>query len=95
MNYKKEIKMPETVLFPRSIAIGKAFFNRKREKKKLKENILANRHTLLMSPRRYGKTSLIWEVIRNLKVPACKIDFFSVTDEISVRDAIFDGVGYG
>jgi AAA+ ATPase superfamily predicted ATPase len=90
-----EAKMTDTALFPRSIAIGKAFFNRKKEKKKLKNNILANRHTLLTSPRRYGKTSLIWEVIRNLKYPDCKIDFFAVTDEISVRDAIFDGIGYG
>lgn len=45
------------------------------------------------SPRRYGKTSLITQVIHEMEIPATIIDFFAITDEKSVFDNISDGIG--
>lgn len=45
--------------FPRGIASGSAFCNRVQERKRLISNISTKQHTLIMSPRRYGKTSLV------------------------------------
>lgn len=47
------------VYFPRGIAAGEAFCNRELERKRLIANIQSGQHTLIMSPRRYGKTSLV------------------------------------
>ena len=46
-------------LFSRGIASGKAFCNRIIEVEQLTKNIQCLTHTLLISPRRYGKTSLV------------------------------------
>ena len=51
-----------TRYFPSGIALGESFINREKEREQLKKNIVANRHMVLMAPRRYGKTSLINQV---------------------------------
>jgi len=79
--------------FPLVIATGKAFCNRVEEREYLKNNIQAHKHTLLLAPRRYGKTSLVYKVIDELNIPAVAIDFFAITDQQSVLNMIFSGVG--
>lgn len=44
--------------FPQALASGYAFCNRKNEMERLKFNLIESRPTLIVSPRRYGKTSL-------------------------------------
>jgi AAA+ ATPase superfamily predicted ATPase len=44
--------------FPTHLALGHAFCNRKQELKQLRYNIEGINPVLIMSPRRYGKTSL-------------------------------------
>jgi uncharacterized protein len=80
-------------LFPSGIAEGKAFCNRHVERQKLKENILANEHTVLVSPRRYGKTSLALKVINDNQFPSCAIDLLLATNHHFVKNAILSGVG--
>ena len=55
--------------FPITIAQGKAFCNREKERYLLKQCIVNNRHTVIIAPRRYGKTSLINQTLLELKLP--------------------------
>ncbi|MCX7123498.1 MAG: ATP-binding protein [Gammaproteobacteria bacterium] len=82
-----------TKCFPTGIARGEAFINRHVERNQLQKNILANRHLVLMAPRRYGKTSLITEVASEINIPFCMVDFMTVHDDLTVRDALYEKVG--
>lgn len=44
--------------FPLGKAYGEAFYNHLNETKKLVGNIESGKHTFLVAPRRYGKSSL-------------------------------------
>lgn len=54
--------------FPITIAHNKAFCNRIKERQYLKELIKGRRHTVVIAPRRYGKTSLILQCLSELKI---------------------------
>ena len=56
-------------IFPQGLALGDNFCNRFNERKYLQNNIQSIRPTLIMSPRRYGKTSLVLYVLNELKFP--------------------------
>ena len=60
--------------FPMGIAAGESFCNRVAERKLLANNINNLRHTVLLGPRRYGKTSLITEVLRETNNKHAAID---------------------
>lgn len=79
--------------FPLGVAKGKAFCNRIEERKRLKYNILNNTHTLIISPRRYGKTSLAQQVITELKFPSCTIEFTLASDRYTAQNIIHTAVG--
>jgi len=55
--------------FPINIAQGKAFCNRTHERHLLKQLIHNGRHTIIIAPRRYGKTSLINQTLAELHLP--------------------------
>lgn len=57
------------ISFPRKIAEGDAFCDREQERAYLKKNIERGFHTLIISPRRYGKTSLAMKTFTELKMP--------------------------
>jgi len=78
--------------FPSGLALGKAFYNREKEKKILLQNILDIEPVVIVSPRRYGKTSLITEVIRENQLEALTLDFLPATDADFVSSAIVTGV---
>lgn len=79
--------------FPEGVAKGRAFINRKEERRYLAERIKSNQHTVLVAPRRYGKTSLVIKVAEELKMPYCSIDLLAASSEDYVRDQIVDKVG--
>jgi AAA+ ATPase superfamily predicted ATPase len=78
--------------FPLGLAEGKAFCNRVEERAKLKTNIGLNRSTVVMSPRRYGKSSLVLYVLNDLDIPYIRVDMFVTLDETTVAKEIVDGV---
>lgn len=84
--------MKDEELFPLRIASGKRFCNREKERKLLKELIKQRRPTALISPRRYGKTSLAYKVTAELKYPFCMIDFLTAYNDESICKCIIDGV---
>ena len=80
-------------LFPEGIAMGDAFINRIEERNTLIKRIKSNKHTVLMAPRRYGKTSLVMQVAGEMKVHSCAIDLLAAYDIEYVRDQIIEKVG--
>ena len=66
-------------LFPSGIAIGDAFCNREEERHTLKKNIDNIEHTVLLAPRRYGKTSLSTKVVDEINIQHAWIEMFSIT----------------
>lgn len=78
--------------FSSGLAVGPAFCNRVHERVSLKQSMEANQHTVLISPRRYGKTSLISQVLHENQFPSCIIDFLPATHLNFVKNAIVDAV---
>lgn len=78
--------------FPLGKAYGKAFCNRTQEIEQLIGNINSHKHTLIIAPRRYGKSSLAERVIEKLALPNEKINFHLCTTEEEVAELIMDTV---
>lgn len=74
--------------FPRGLATGAAFCNRKLESKRLMHNIDVRHHTLIMSPRRYGKTSLAKYVVAKKSVLFGDADLFIAIDAPQIENLI-------
>ena len=79
--------------FPEGVAIGGAFINRVREREQLSKRIQSHKHTVLMAPRRYGKTSLVMQVAKEMKIASCAIDLLAAYDIDYVRDQLAERVG--
>lgn len=78
--------------FPLGLAEGESFCNRIQERKKLQNNIHNNINTVIVSPRRFGKSSLILYVLNEIKIPYGRVDLFVALDEATVAREIIDGV---
>jgi len=79
--------------FPQKLALGTNFCNRNEERHRLQYNIEGVRPTLIMSPRRYGKTSLGVYVIKKLGMPYTHLDLFPLANSQDVKNYILGGVG--
>ena len=84
--------MKNDELFPLRVASGKRFCNREKERKLLKELFKQKRPTVLISPRRYGKTSLAYKATEEIKYPFCVIDFLTAYNDDSICSCIISGV---
>jgi len=80
-----------TDYFPLGIAQGKAFCNRVNERQRLAKNIKAHQHTLITSPRRYGKTSLVTFVMNDTGIPFANVDFFVALDAKACEEQLIQG----
>jgi AAA+ ATPase superfamily predicted ATPase len=78
--------------FPKGIASGAQFFNRTDEIACLKANIESGVHTLIIAPRRYGKSSLAKHVIKQSRLPYAEIDLFVAVDDADIAKKIFQGI---
>jgi AAA+ ATPase superfamily predicted ATPase len=78
--------------FPLKLAKETRFCNRIQEQATLKRNIELSRHTVMVSPRRYGKSSLVHKVLLDLKLPNASIDLFLAHDDKAVTRRILDGI---
>lgn len=79
--------------FPTYLALGSAFCNRHEELNRLTMNIKNNNPSLLISPRRYGKTSLALNALEGLKWPYAYMDFYKELSEEEIEKAILGGIG--
>jgi len=78
--------------FPLGKAYGKAFCNRLEETEMLVGNIQAGKHTLLIAPRRFGKSSLAERAITKSKLPSVKLNFHLCTSDEEIAELVIDGV---
>jgi len=78
--------------FPLGKAKGKAFCNRKEETEWLLDNIKANKHTLLIAPRRFGKSSLAERAVEKINFPSINLNFNACVDENDVEMLIRQSV---
>jgi uncharacterized protein len=78
--------------FPLGIAKKSAFCNRNEERKRLKQNITTGRHSVIISPRRYGKSSLILYVLNELSILHERVDLFVAIDDKTIEQQILVGV---
>jgi uncharacterized protein len=79
--------------FPTYLALDKAFCNRKKELQKLFYNIENTNPSLVISPRRYGKTSLIINALTCLKLSYIWIDFYKALTKEDIEIFILNGIG--
>ena len=78
--------------FPSKLAVGEAFCNRVSELKQLNTNINKSRHTVIYSPRRYGKSSLVNKAVTDLGLPHAVIDLFLAHDDKMITKRIMLGI---
>src|ERR1700722_786796 len=88
----QEIRMKPRQYFPLGKAYGKAFCNRIEETNKLMGNIKNGKHTFLVAPRRYGKSSLCEKVLELSDLPWAKLDFHLAMSEKDVERIIINGI---
>jgi AAA+ ATPase superfamily predicted ATPase len=79
-------------LFPINIATGMAFCNRIAERSLLKVYIKSGRPVVIIAPRRYGKTSLVNQVLLELKLPCCIMELTMATSLEEVEQIILQHV---
>ncbi len=76
---------------------GESFCNRKRELSELLKYIKGSQNVLLFSHRRYGKSSLIWQVFRNIKgkeldIGAMHVELYGTISEKDFITRTFQGL---
>ena len=81
------------MIFPNTIATGTAFCNRTEEKKLIKQYINNGVHTVVIAPRRYGKTSLINQALLESKLPHTIMELTMVTSKTDLEAVITKKVG--
>lgn len=64
------------------------FTNRKEELKRVGSILSSHVHLILMSPRRYGKSSLIRKILKELDRPSIMLDMQVVTSEIDFAEQL-------
>lgn len=79
--------------FPQGLALGGNFCNRVSERAQLKNNIESARSTLIMASRRFGKTSLVLDVVSGMKLPFAHIDLYSELNEVEVQNSVLSAIG--
>lgn len=78
--------------FPLGIAKGESFVGRTDEVLWLQKNIQAGVHTLLLAPRRYGKSSLVLYTLENNDVNYLEIDLQLCRSAKSVEKKVIHGI---
>lgn len=81
-----------SIHFPLGIAEGDYFCNRTSEISQLLNNIQQPLHTVLIAPKRYGKTSLVYKAIAKSKLPFARMDLFMTTNTHEIVQAILAGI---
>lgn len=69
-----------------NVVTGQYFTNREKEIKEIAAEIEAGQHVVLMSPRRYGKSSLVNEVMKSSRVKWFRINMELISDEVDLAN---------
>lgn len=79
------------------VVTGKFFTNRKTERERLARNFLNRVNTILISPRRWGKSSLVKEVAneiekKNPQIRFCFVDLFNIRTEHEFYETLITSI---
>ena len=77
--------------FTTQMAVGRAFCDRDSERLQLQTNLAKGNHTVVVAPRRYGKTSLVCYVLNEMKADYAEVDLFCAVSAKSVCNKIAGG----
>lgn len=80
------------VYFTTKVATDKTFCNREEVGKLLINNIKKNQHTVIVAPRRYGKTSLVNHTLTKMNHPFARVDLFCVVYEEDICKKVAKGI---
>lgn len=69
-----------------NVVTGEYFTNRKKEIKEIVSEIKSGQHIVLMSPRRYGKTSLVHEVMKSSGMKSFRINMELISDVVDLAN---------
>jgi AAA+ ATPase superfamily predicted ATPase len=83
-----KLKMIENPFRYGQVVTGEYFTNREDEIKELSEEIISGQSVILISPRRYGKTSLVVNTINKIKYPSVNIDLQLIADEVDLANVL-------
>jgi AAA+ ATPase superfamily predicted ATPase len=83
---------PQLPYFTTKTAQGSTFCNRVEERAHLKRNIEKGHHSVIVAPRRYGKTSLVCQTLQEMKVDYTMIDLFCTVYANAICEKIVKGV---
>lgn len=84
--------MQRPFLFPLGLAKGEAFCNRVIERERLIKNFKTKQHTIITSPRRYGKSSLVLYALEESGILYEKIDLFVAINAKTIEEQILNGI---
>ena len=84
--------MTDAVFFTTKVATDKSFCNREQESQQLLNNIKKNQHTVVVAPRRYGKTSLVENTLTKSKQLFTRIDLFCVVYDEDICRKVAKGI---
>jgi AAA+ ATPase superfamily predicted ATPase len=78
--------------FPLGKAYGEAFCNRVNETMMLAGNVQNGKHSFIVAPRRYGKSSLCENAIEKLELASARIDLHIATSQKAIERIILKAV---
>ncbi len=78
--------------FPKALAFDTTFCNRNKLRERMISHFKQVDHLVLVSPRRYGKTSVILQAITDSKLPFAQVDFFLLIDKTQLIERFLEGV---
>lgn len=84
--------MPDPIFFTTKVATNASFCNREQESQLLLSNIKKNQHTVVVAPRRYGKTSLVEHTLTKAKLLFTRIDLFCVIYDEDICRKVAKGI---
>lgn len=82
----------QPIYFTTKVATETSFCNRVKESQTLLANIRKNQHTVVVGPRRYGKTSLVTHALTQSQHPFARIDLFCVVYEEDICKKVAKGI---
>ncbi len=82
-----------SLMFPAGLAMGEAFYDRVNERQFLKKNITHGLHTVLIAPRRFGKTSLIKKTLDEMEILYLWLDFMAITSQEEAQIRFLNHIG--
>ncbi len=83
---------PLDVFSPHGVVRGPEFLDRQEDIRRLRDQVLHHTNTLLVAPRRFGKTSLIHEVLGQVGNQAIcvYVDLFTTTSDREIAESILN-----